>query len=60
MTSSLGSETNKLIFKYVKKRLQIKAPEISCFNRKKKRKIANLGVITWFKDSEKVIIKHKW
>ena len=26
----------------------------------KKRKIANLGVITWFKDSEKVLIQYKW
>ena len=26
----------------------------------KKRKIANLGVITWFKDSEKVLIQNKW
>ena len=26
----------------------------------KKRKIANLGVVTWFKDSEKVLIQYKW
>ena len=59
MASSLGSETNKLIFKYVKKMLQNKHHKYHVLTGKK-RKIANLGVITWFKDSEKVLIQYKW
>ena len=54
-----SSETNKWIFKYVKEMLQNKHQKYHVLTGKK-RKIANLGVITWFKDSEKVLIQYKW